>query len=77
MTQEEQKLKDFLISKGAFEAYVRNIQSEDCNGVNYIDEDKDPDKMEIWALSSAFRYDLTPEGLDYWYNLSDEYNNTI
>ena len=45
MTQEEQKLKDFLISKGAFEAYVRNIQSEDCNGVNYIDEDKDPDKM--------------------------------
>ena len=76
MTQEEQKLKDFLISKGAFEAYTKNIQSEDCNGVNRIDEDKNPDIMEIWPICGAFRYRLTPEGFDYWCNLNEEYNNT-
>ena len=76
MTQKEQKLKDFLISKGAFDAYMKNIQSEDCEGTYTYEDYTVEDYGEIPPLVSAFWWEDTPQGADYWDNLNDEYNNT-
>ena len=73
MTQEEQKLKDFLISKGAFDAYMKNIQSVDCDGA-CCGKDEEPTQIE--PIIFAFTWAKTPEKRSYWIKLHNEYKNT-
>ena len=73
MTKEEKKLKAFLISKGAFDAYMKNIQSVECCGVC---AGGDEGNIEIKPIPSAFFWSVTPEDNYYWYRLHEEYKNT-
>jgi hypothetical protein len=58
-------LEEFLIRKGAYEKFLININSD----ANFY-----PEIKYACSIRMSFRFDLTPEGEDYWHILDDEYN---
>lgn len=52
------ELKEFLVRKGAYEKFIANVN---------------PSRSPFYLIGSAFPWDKTPEGDDYWRELDNEY----
>ena len=62
----DEKLKTFLKSKRVLQRFERN-----CKELNKpIDIRKD-----VTTMVTAFVFDKTPEGSDFWWKLSDEFSS--
>lgn len=62
-----QKLIAFLKENGAYDAFVRNIEDPICNGATakYLH----PNPVTT-LIARAFEWQSTPEGFDFWCELS-------
>ena len=63
-------IKDFLQQNNAYEAFIANCENQGCT-----QEDIELLSEYCWDswLAAAFIWYITPEGKDYWLNLSRKF----
>jgi hypothetical protein len=84
--------KKFLEKKDIFEQFEKNLYDTKCRGIivdkhrkkekeykdSYVDVDDYLNDMEPeYLLSSAFYWQNSPEGHDYWYNIHMQWLNEL
>ncbi len=63
----------FLLRNGSLAAFIANVRNDRGESLTRYLRNTEP----AFFISSAFRFDKTPEGFQYWDYLSDEWNSIL
>jgi|ADurb_Leu_02_Slu_FD_contig_111_176360_length_380_multi_1_in_0_out_0_1 hypothetical protein len=62
------ELKKFLLKKKVYRKFMKNLKG----GWNDLDNNH-----TVRNFLGAFIFSETPEGINFWYDLEDEFNNKV